>query len=84
METAISGAILFVFLSGRRKQAEQEEEMRRQEKFKWVSDKMCTYYWNFTVSACKMVQSQFGKSGRAMISRAERTPALLASGFAAW
>lgn len=30
---------LFAFLSRRRKQAEQEEQLRRQEKFRWVSKK---------------------------------------------
>lgn len=42
--TIIRGAVLFVFLSRRRKQAEQEEKLRREEKLKWVGVKMfiCT------------------------------------------
>lgn len=59
-ETTISFAFLFAFLSHRRKQAEQEEELRRKEKLKWVSEKMCQTF------AYKMMQSPFGKSGQAM------------------
>lgn len=32
---------VFFFLSHRRKQAEQEEELRRKERFKWVSKNVC-------------------------------------------
>lgn len=42
----VGNVIVLVSLSNRRKQAEQEEELLRKEKSKWVSEHILHYMWH--------------------------------------